>query len=113
MDNNVEKMLTANRVRTQQGPCVSIDTACSSSLVTMHIAFAAIAGGDCSKGISAGVGLPMNWETTVMFANANMLSPDGRCKTLDSTADGYVRGEACVVIKLRCVISTWSLTGHV
>ena len=25
-----------------------------------------------------------------------MLSPDGRCKTLDSVADGYVRGEACV-----------------
>lgn len=37
-----------------------------------------------------------------MFAGAGMMAADGRCKTLDASADGYVRGEACVVIKLRC-----------
>jgi acyl transferase domain-containing protein len=30
-----------------------------------------------------------------MFKRAGMLAPDGRCKSLDSSADGYVRGEAC------------------
>lgn len=25
-----------------------------------------------------------------------MLAPDGRCKTLDASGDGYVRGETCV-----------------
>lgn len=40
-------------------------------------------------------------ETSIMFAGAGMMSADGRCKTLDAAADGYVRGEACVVIKLR------------
>ena len=39
-----------------------------------------------------------------MFAAAAMMAPDGRCKTLDATADGYVRGEACVAIVLRCVL---------
>eukprot|EP00959_Pyramimonas_sp_CCMP1952_P113789 2378993-Pyramimonas_sp.AAC.1 len=27
-----------------------------------------------------------------------MLSSDSRCKTLDASADGYVRGEACLVL---------------
>jgi acyl transferase domain-containing protein len=40
-------------------------------------------------------------ETSAMFAGAGMMAADGRCKTLDDAADGYVRGEACVVVKLR------------
>ena len=84
-----------------QGPCVSIDTACSSSLVTAHFAVSAICWEGCSAGLSAGVNLPMNWETSAMFVGAAMTSADGRCKTLDAAADGYVRSEACVAIKLR------------
>ena len=30
-----------------------------------------------------------------------MLALDGRCKTLDNVADGYVRSEACGVLLLR------------
>ena len=35
-----------------------------------------------------------------------MLAPDGRCKTLDASADGYVRAEACVVLLLQELDST-------
>lgn len=45
----------------------------------------------------AGVNLTMRAETTAVLAKAGMLTPDGRCKTLDASADGYARGEACVV----------------
>lgn len=38
-----------------------------------------------------------------MFVGAAMTSPDGRCKTLDAAADGYVRAEACAALKLRYV----------
>ena len=41
-----------------------------------------------------------------MFKRAGMLSPDGRCKTLDSSADGYVRGEACASAMLQLLTDT-------
>jgi acyl transferase domain-containing protein len=38
-----------------------------------------------------------------MFTKAGMLSPDGRCKTLDAAADGYVRAEAVAAMMLQAV----------
>ncbi len=39
-------------------------------------------------------------STSAMFQKAGMLAADGRCKTLDSSADGYVRSEYCGLISL-------------
>jgi hypothetical protein len=47
--------------------------------------------GGCSSAISAGVNLTLFPDTFAMFKRAGMLAPDGRCKTLDAAADGYVR----------------------
>ena len=54
---------------------VAIDTASSSSLVGTHFAATAILTGGSTRGISAGVNLPMNWETTAMFAAAGVCCP--------------------------------------
>ncbi|BDA51455.1 probable oleandomycin polyketide synthase, modules 5 and 6 [Coccomyxa sp. Obi] len=77
-----------------KGPSVSIDTACSSSLVTTHFVCGAMRHSGCGRGLSVGANLPMNWETSAMFVGAGMTAADGRCKTLDAAADGYVRSEA-------------------
>ena len=36
----------------------------------------------------------------LLRAAVGMVSLDGRCKTLDAAADGYVRAEACVIIRV-------------
>jgi acyl transferase domain-containing protein len=50
--------------------------------------------GGCNSALVAGVKIILTPMLSAMFAKAGMLSPDGRCKTLDAAADGYVRGEA-------------------
>ena len=43
----------------------------------------------------SGVLLTLVPQSTMMLQRGGMIAPDGRCKTLDAAADGYVRGEAC------------------
>ena len=38
--------------------------------------------------------------TRLLLALVGMLAPDGRCKTLDASSDGYVRAETCVALLL-------------
>lgn len=51
--------------------------------------------------LAAGVLLCLVPESTLMLTRATMLSPKGRSKTLDASADGYVRGETCRALYLR------------
>lgn len=84
-----------------KGSAISVDTACSSSLVATHLAANTMWTGTALSAVAAGVGLLLNPDTTAMFHKAGMLAPDGRCKTLDIAADGYVRGEAAGVLYLK------------
>lgn len=81
-----------------KGQAMSIDTACSSSLVGSHVAATSVWDGASVAAITAGIGLLLNPDPTAMFQKAGMLAPDGRCKTLDANADGYVRGESAAVL---------------
>lgn len=83
------------------GPCMSIDTACSSSLVGIHLACQSLRNREISMALAAGVGYILAPEPSINFSKAGMMARDGRCKTFDSSADGYVRGEGCGVIVLK------------
>lgn len=76
------------------GPSLSIDTACSASLVGAHMASLSLRAGNCTAAMVAGVKVILTPSLSAMFNRAGMLAPDGRCKTLDAAAGGYVRGEA-------------------
>ena len=83
------------------GPAITVDTACSSSLVAVHQACQALRLGECDLALAGGVNLLISPATMINFSRAHMLAPDGRCKTFDAAADGYVRGEGCGVVVVK------------
>ncbi|WP_067651200.1 type I polyketide synthase [Nocardia harenae] len=78
-----------------RGPSVVIDTACSSSLVALHLAVNSIRNGDCDRAVVAGVGATVHPNTFLQACKMRMLAADGRCKTFDAAADGFLLGEGC------------------
>ncbi|MBN8926641.1 MAG: SDR family NAD(P)-dependent oxidoreductase [Rhodospirillales bacterium] len=83
------------------GPALTVDTACSSSLVALHLAVRALRSGEAEMALAAGVNLLLTPGTSVMLANAGLLSPNARCAVFDAAADGYVRGEGVGVLVLK------------
>ncbi|MUG91826.1 amino acid adenylation domain-containing protein [Scytonema sp. UIC 10036] len=84
-----------------RGPSLPVDTACSSSLVAVNYAVEAIRNGSCDMAIAGGVNIILTPHFTLSFSKSGMLSEDGRCKTFDSRADGYARGEGVGAILLK------------
>ncbi|MEV5976427.1 amino acid adenylation domain-containing protein [Streptomyces sp. NPDC052114] len=84
-----------------RGPSMAVDTACSGSLTAVHQACAALRDGTCDLAIAGGVNLILSPRVYDVLDQGEMLSADGRCKTFDSRADGYVRGEGVGVVLLK------------
>lgn len=84
-----------------QGPAVTIDTACSTSLTALHLAVMSLRQGESDLALVGGVNHILSPEFTVGISRAQMLSPDGRCKTFDAAADGMARAEGCGVVVLK------------
>ncbi|HBE71685.1 MAG TPA: polyketide synthase [Planctomycetaceae bacterium] len=96
--------IAANRVSycfDLRGPSVAVDTACSSSLVAMHMACQSIWNGEAEMALASGVNALILPDFYVAFSQLGVLSPDGRCRTFDAQANGYVRSEGagCVMLK--------------
>ncbi|MHA7630687.1 type I polyketide synthase [Corallococcus sp. M7] len=84
-----------------RGPSMAFDTACSSSLVAVHQACQSLRNGESSTAIAGGLNLLLSPVVSVAHSKGLPLAPDGRCKTFDARADGYVRGEGCGVVVLK------------
>lgn len=100
---NAHNMI-ANRVSyflDLNGPSESVDTACSSSLVAISRAARSIQAGECNFAIAGGVNVALSPKTMIGTSQLNIYSPDGRCKTLDKNANGYVKGEGVGIVVLK------------
>jgi acyl transferase domain-containing protein len=84
-----------------KGPCVSVDTACSSSLVAVHAACQSLRSGESEMALAGGVNHLLMPDMSINFSRAQMLAPDGRCKSFDARANGYVRAEGCGIVVLK------------
>ncbi|MBD8837737.1 MULTISPECIES: SDR family NAD(P)-dependent oxidoreductase [unclassified Paenibacillus] len=96
--------ILANRISyllNLHGPSEPVDTACSGSLVAIHRAVESIHNGECELAVAGGISVIASPQLMIAFNQAGMLSVDGRCKTFDQGADGYVRGEGSGALLLK------------
>ncbi|MFG1954456.1 SDR family NAD(P)-dependent oxidoreductase [Micromonospora sp. NPDC048830] len=84
-----------------RGPSLAVDTACSSSLVAVHLACQSLRAGECGTALVGGVNLALGPHFGMATTKMRMMAADGRCKTFDASADGFVRGEGCGAVVLR------------
>jgi len=83
-----------------KGPSMAIDTACSSSLVALHQAVSDIRSGVVDRAVVSGLSLTLDPRKNATFNAFTMLSPDGKCFTFDTRANGYCRSEGVVSVVL-------------
>ncbi len=94
--------ITPNRVSYAldlQGPSMAIDTACSASLVAIHTACASLHNGDSSLALVGGSNVMLAPDKSIGLGK--FFAPDGHCKAFDSRANGYTRGEGCIILVLK------------
>ncbi|KAM0190326.1 hypothetical protein ACHAPI_009447, partial [Fusarium lateritium] len=96
--------IMANRISyffNLHGPSMTIDTGCSGSLVSIHLAAQSLRTKESSLAIAAGAGMILTPNTMMPMTALNFLSPDGKCFTFDSRANGYGRGEGIGVVVMK------------
>src|SRR4029079_17267156 len=72
-----------------------------SSLVALHLASQSLRNRECDAALVGGVNLLLSPRPSSWLSKLMALSPDGRCRTFDSRANGFVRGEGCGVVVLK------------
>ncbi|MFG2944625.1 SDR family NAD(P)-dependent oxidoreductase [Streptomyces adustus] len=83
------------------GANFTVDAACASSLAAVDVACKELVGGTSDVVLCGGADLHNGINDYVLFASVHALSPTGRSRSFDGSADGIALGEgvACVVLK--------------
>ncbi len=84
-----------------EGPSIAVDTASSSSLVALVQAMRSLQDGNCNMALAGGVNAILAPVNSLLMSKAQLLSPDGRCRSFSADANGFGRGEGCGVVVLK------------
>ncbi len=84
-----------------KGPSLNIQTACSTSLVAIHEAASSLLALECDMALAGGVTLELPHRQGYLYAEGEILSPDGRCRAFDQHAQGTVFGSGAGMVVLR------------
>ncbi len=96
--------MLANRVSYHfnlMGSSATYCTACSAGLSALHAAMNALACGDCDQALVGAVTYLGSARMSSGFNLMGVISPEGRCRSFDAGANGYMRSEGsfCFAIK--------------
>lgn len=97
--------MLANRVSwffDLRGASFTLDTGCSSSVTALHQACAALRTRESDSALVGGSNLSIVPDAGIIpLSNMGFLSPDGRCWSFDSRANGFGRadGQGFIVLK--------------
>ncbi len=83
------------------GPAIPVMLNCAASLVTVQQAVTGLRRGEVDLALVGGVNAVLSPGLTREMAALGMLSQQGRCKTFDAAADGFVRSEGCGMVVLK------------
>ena len=78
-----------------------IDTACSSSITAIDLAVRGLLSGETELALAGGVDILLDEGSYIKLSIAEVLSPNGKCRTFDESANGIGLGEGCGVLVLR------------
>jgi len=84
-----------------KGPSLGVQTACSTSLVATHLACQALISGECDMALAGGVTIELPHGRGYLYADGEILSPDGQCHAFDHRAKGTVFGSGAGMVVLR------------
>ncbi|GAB2480026.1 hypothetical protein GCM10027030_12630 [Luteococcus sediminum] len=83
------------------GPAYCVDAACASSLVALHTARLALTRHEIDVAVVAAVNIVLSPRAHIEHRIAGTLSEQGNTASYSASADGFVRGDACVALVLR------------
>ena len=78
-----------------------VELNCASSLIAVHQAVVGLRLGEVDVALAGGANAVLSAGITREMADLQLLSPEGRCKSFDAAADGFVRGEGCGIVVLK------------